>query len=101
MDTQTNHIQAGKYIKVAEWVGRVDDVATGGHIMILVSSPKQVYRHGPPEWLEFHPDTPDLIRPATADDWVAECARYMKRTQQDYQALFAMAEKTYEKTREE
>ena len=49
MATQTNlpdHILIGGYVKVAEWTGLIEDIAIGqSHIMILVSSPKQVYKN--------------------------------------------------------
>jgi len=97
MDTLPEYLKVGNFVRVAEWVGRIDDIATGEHIMILVSSPKQVYRHSSPEWLEWHVDAPELISPASRETWVDECSRYMTRTTQDYQKLFTMAEKPFEK----
>ncbi len=69
------HIATGKYVKVAEWVGRIDDICIGEtRIVLVVTSPKI---GGNYELLEYHPESPDLIRPATADDWRASCQRYI------------------------
>jgi hypothetical protein len=80
MATPTNlpeHITIGSYVKIAEWVGRVEDIAFGtSHVLVLVSSPKQVYRHSRPEWLEFHQDNPGMIRQASMEDFARECTRY-------------------------
>jgi len=98
MYTLPEYIKIGMFIRVAEWVGRVEDITIGQkHVMILVSSPKQVYRHNSPEWLEWHADAPELISPSSLEAWVDECSRYMTRTTQDYQKLFTMAEKPFEK----
>ena len=79
-----SHIKIGAYVQVAEWVGLVEDIAVGEtHVLVLVSSPKQIYRHAPPEWLEFHADNPDMIRPAIPQRYWDECRRYSERLKED------------------
>jgi len=88
MTTLPEHIKIGNYVQVAEWIGRVDDIAVGkSHTLILVSSPKQVYRHSRPEWLEFDFSIPEMIAPAESWQYVRECDRYAERSYNDRAAL--------------
>jgi hypothetical protein len=48
-------LKAGQLVMVDGWPGRIDDVAEtdNGAIMVLVSSPKGVWRNHRPEWLPY------------------------------------------------
>ena len=53
MDTP-NMPAIGQYIKVLDWVGRIEDVAKSEtRTMILVLSPKGIWLNHPTEWLEW------------------------------------------------
>lgn len=95
MATQTNlpdHILIGGYVKVAEWIGLIEDIAIGqSHTMVLVSSPKQVYKNAGPEWLEFVLDNPTLIKPANIDEYIADCVRYRGLTRDKVSVLSHLA----------
>ena len=75
------HISVGAYIRVAEWTGRIIDIAHSDHgcVLVLVDSPKVRFRGIGPEWLEYHFDNPDLIKPATQMDWHSQVEMYEKR----------------------
>lgn len=95
MDTQTNlpyHIHIGGYVKITEWVGLIEDIAIGqAHIILLISSPKQVYKNAGAEWLEFDPDNPALIQPANVDQYIGDCVRYRGLTRDKVSVLSHLA----------
>ena len=48
-------LSIGNIVKVQHWYGMVEDVCVSDkHIMVLVSSPKGVWRNHPAEWLQYH-----------------------------------------------
>lgn len=55
----------GAWIEFAFSVGRVVDIAVSDErVMVLVESPKGIWRNHPAEWLEYKPDA---IKPATPE----------------------------------
>lgn len=92
MSALPDYIKVNQFVRIAEWVGKVEDVANGGeHTLVLVSSPKQVYRHSTPEWLPYFPEL-DLIQPATLEEYEKECRAYANRAMQDAERITQMAE---------
>lgn len=94
MDTPINlpsHIVIGAPVRVAEWIGLVEDIAIGqSHTMILIASPKQVYRHAPAEWLEFFTENPGLIKSASRLEYAKECKRFAALMEQEKARLAGM-----------
>jgi len=70
------HIAIGQYIKIAEWVGRIDDILTGQTMTVLkVTSPKIAGNY---ELIEYVPGQHEsLIRPADELAWLENCKRYI------------------------
>jgi hypothetical protein len=92
MDTTLpDFIRVGAIVKIAEWHGQIVDVAQTetGKIMVLITSPKAVFRKHRDEWLEF---IPDLMQPATAEDYLHDIEYYAKRTRLNLEKLERMAE---------
>ncbi len=79
------YIKVGEYIRVLNFIGRIQDIAIGireNHIMLLVESPMNVFQGKAPEWVEYiEMPKPFItaIQPATIDDWLLECTVYMNR----------------------
>ena len=48
-------LKVGAIVKVQHWYGEVVDIATteAGRVMVLVISPKGIWRNHPAEWLEY------------------------------------------------
>ena len=64
----------GVIVKVQFWVGQVEEVAVSDkRIMVLVASPKGIWRNHPAEWLEFKPEH---IRPATPQEVAQDLERH-------------------------
>ncbi len=89
--TLPDYIRVGAIVRITEWCGQIVDVATTetGKVMILVTSPKALYRNHRDEWLEFNPD---LIQPATAEDYVRDIEYYARRTRLNLEKLELMAQ---------
>lgn len=55
----------GAWIEFAFSVGRIVDIALSDQrVMVLVESPKGIWRNHPAEWLEYKPEA---IKPATPE----------------------------------
>jgi hypothetical protein len=80
------YIHVGAIVKIAEWHGQIVDVATTeqGKVMVLVTSPKAVFRNHADEWLEFKPE---LMKPATTADYEQDIEYYAKRTRLNLEKL--------------
>ncbi len=49
-----SYLRKGALVKVQYWVGEIEDVCVSDtRIMVLVSSPKGIWRNHPAEWLEY------------------------------------------------
>lgn len=83
------YLRVGSYIRVAEWIGQIIDVAVSeqGRVMLLVKSPKMVWRNGGTEWLEFLWSQPNLIQPATEEDYTRDIESYIARCDHTEQRL--------------
>ena len=61
---QPDWLKIGEWIEFAFCVGRITDIAISNErIMVLVQSPKSVWRNHPAEWLEYKPDAIKLATP--------------------------------------
>ncbi len=89
--TLPDYIHIGAVVKIMEWYGQIVDIATTeqGKVMVLVTSPKAVFRNHHDEWLEFYPD---LIQPGTPDDYARDIAYYARRTRLNLEQLEKLAE---------
>lgn len=78
IDFLPEHIGQGGYVRVADWVGQIEDIAISnlGRVLLLIRSPKMTWRNGGTEWLEYLENRPTLIQPATVDDYKAEIKKY-------------------------
>ena len=90
----TNNLESwmtiGAYVKIAEWVGQIVDIAVteNGRIMLLITSPKGIYRNHRDEWLEYQDG---LILPATREDYLRDVQLYIKRTSINLEKLNQLA----------
>jgi hypothetical protein len=90
----TNNLESwmtiGAYVKVAEWVGQIVDIAhtENGRIMLLITSPKGIYRNHRDEWLEVQPG---MIQPATREDYLRDVQLYIQRTSTNLEKLNQLA----------
>ena len=63
-------LKVGAIVKVQHWYGQIVDIAESDtRIMVLVTSPKALWRNHPAEWLEFDAEqiTATSIAEAVAD----------------------------------
>jgi hypothetical protein len=73
-------LQIGQLVKVQHWYGEIEDICTSDQrIMLLVKSPKGIWRNHAAEWLEFDPQQ---IKPATVAEAVKSIEIYTARVQQ-------------------
>ena len=80
-------IRPGSIVHIQEWVARIVDVAVSAtSAMVLVESPKMVYRNGRAEWLEYTL-MPGAWRSATADEWVSEVNTYLRQLERKIKEL--------------
>lgn len=51
----TDFLKVGAVVKIQHWHGEIVDLARSenGRIMLLVKSPKGIWRNHPAEWLEY------------------------------------------------
>jgi hypothetical protein len=92
MDTTLpDYVRIGAIVKIAEWCGQIVDVATTkqGKVMVLVTSPKALFRNHRDEWLEFNPD---LIQSATPEDYLQDIEHYARRTRLNLEKLEQLAQ---------
>ncbi len=67
-------LKPGALVEFAFCVGEVVDVAvSSSRIMVLVKSPKGIWRNHPAEWLEYQPEA---IKPATPERAVRDLELY-------------------------
>ena len=73
-------LQVGQLVKVQHWYGEIEDVCVSEQrIMVLVKSPKGIWRNHPAEWLEFDPQQ---IQPATPEEALNSMVVYENRIKQ-------------------
>lgn len=86
------YLRVGSFVRVAEWVGVVMDIAVSEQhrVMVLIKSPKMTWRNGGVEWLEWLRAQPNLIQPATRDDYNLEVQRYLARLDNTEQKLIEL-----------
>ena len=81
-------LKVGAIVKVQHWYGQIVDIAESDtRIMVLVTSPKALWRNHPAEWLEFDAAQ---ITPASIADAVDDCeshAERVRRTLHEIEAL--------------
>jgi hypothetical protein len=71
--------------------GQIIDVAATeqGKVMVLITSPKALFRNHSDEWLEFKPE---LMKPATKADYEQDIEYYAKRTRLNLEKLEKLRE---------
>ena len=86
-------MQAGQLVRVqGQWYGEIVDVATGKRTMLLIRSPKGVWRNQSTspfhrdyaEWLEYREGA---IEPADVNDALADLEKYADRLREQLAAL--------------
>ncbi len=89
--TLPDYVRVGAIVKIAEWCGQIVDVAITeqGKVMVLITSPKAIFRNHRDEWLEFDPD---LIKPGTPEDYARDIEYYARRTRLSLEKLEKLAE---------
>lgn len=77
MAAKPEWLKIGQIVKIAEWPGRIIDVAETetGTLMVLVESPKGIWRNHRPEWLEY---LEGMIQPVEFADIVRLFDAYIK-----------------------
>lgn len=82
--TKEIDLKVGDWVKVLDWVGRIDDIATSGigTIMIKITSFKGIWNHHASEWLEYKPEyAPGAIVKATNEQIIADYMRFSTHAQ--------------------
>jgi hypothetical protein len=78
----------GAIVRVQFWVGQVEEVAISEkHIMVLVSSPKGIWRNHPAEWLEFKPEHIRLATPVEIAEDLERHRKYITKMLTDLDVL--------------
>jgi len=81
-------LKVGAIVKVQHWYGQIVDIAeSDSRIMVLVTSPKSLWRHHPAEWLEFDEQQ---IKPASLDEAIASFDIYIDRVKKILEDIDAM-----------
>ena len=67
--TKPDFLHVGALVKVQHWVGEITDLAetAEGRIMVLVASPKGIWRNHSAEWLEYQPGQIVAATPADVE----------------------------------
>ncbi len=88
--TLPDYIYVGAIVKVVEWYGQIIDIATTeqGKVMVLVTSPKAIFRNHRDEWLEFDANS---IAPAKPADYARDIEFYAKRARLNLEKLEKLA----------
>lgn len=74
MNTIPEWLHIGALIEFAFCVGRVIDIAVSEQrVMLLIESPKGIWRNHPAEWIEYHSDA---IKPASPERVARDIALY-------------------------
>lgn len=89
MVTKPGFLTVGNIVKVQHWYGEIVDVAVtdAGRVMVLVKSPKGIWRNHPDEWLEY---IEGQIMPAQLSDAIEQFSYYIERIGEMYDALCVM-----------
>jgi len=75
--SKPDFLKVGAIVKVQHWYGQIVDIAESDtRIMVLVTSPKALWRNHPAEWLEF--DAEQITATSIADA-VADFDFYLSR----------------------
>ena len=80
----------GQLVRVngRHWYGEIVDVAISNkRIMLLISSPKGIWRNHGPEWLEY---IPEQIKPATTIAAIENAENYVQRIEKNLADAQAM-----------
>lgn len=87
-----NQPELNQIVLIDGWVGRIVDIARleSGGVMVLVESPKMVYRNGRSEWLEF---IEDRIKPISFPETEKFFSLYMEQMLKRLDELATMREK--------
>jgi hypothetical protein len=81
-------LKIGAIVKVQHWYGEIVDIAVSDtRIMVLVTSPKALWRHHPAEWLEF--DAEQITATAIAEA-VADFDTYVERVSRTLHEIEAL-----------
>ena len=81
-------LKVGAIVKVQHWFGIVEDVAVShSRIMVLVRSPKGIWRNHPSEWLEYQEGQ---ITPADESLFTREIEIHAERIRKMLEELTAM-----------
>ena len=81
-------LKVGAIVKVQHWYGQIVDIAeSDSRIMVLVTSPKALWRYHPAEWLEFDAQQITL---ASLDEAIASFDIYTERVKKTFQEIEAM-----------
>jgi hypothetical protein len=80
----------GIWIEFAFCVGRIVDIAVSvERVMVLVESPKGIWRNHPAEWLEYKPDA---IKPASPERIARDFDLYRTHVSEMLRALDSLQE---------
>lgn len=78
----------GALCKIQHWYGEILDVAISDQrIMVLVASPKGVWRNHAAEWLQFDPEQ---IQPAVLSEALADARLHIDRITRNLNDAWAM-----------
>ena len=89
--SKPNFLQVGAVVKVQHWYGQIVDIAVSdSRIMVLITSPKALWRHHPAEWLEFDEQQ---IKPASLDEALASFDIYVERVKKTLDDINTMKQK--------
>lgn len=90
MVTRPDFLKVGGIVKVQHWYGEIVDVAVSDRrIMVLVKSPKGIWRNHPAEWLEYDESQ---ITPAAPDEAVSSIEVYQERVERMLEEIEGLRE---------
>ena len=90
MVTKPDFLKVGGIVKVQHWYGEIVEVAVSDRrIMVLVKSPKGIWRNHPAEWLEYDESQ---ITPAALDEAVSSIDVYQERVERMLAEIEALRE---------
>jgi len=86
--SKPDFLKVGAIVKVQHWYGQIVDIAESDtRIMVLVTSPKALWRNHPAEWLEF--DAEQITATSIADA-VADFDFYLSRVSRTLREIEAL-----------
>ena len=84
----TIDLQIGDFVRCGFFVGRIEDIATSERrVMLLIHSPKGVWRNHGPEWIEYDPEA---VTKVSGEEYNVEVDRYRERVQETLKQLEGM-----------